>query len=138
MYEIPSKIEGERFDLFDLEKALKPIGYSIGGNWDYDRGFFDYKIDDSNGDQYLRIPFIAVDGQLDAPKCTVAMGRPFLLLHQYEAGLDEEVDSGVFTASFNQFQEPEKKDAPVPERFIEVGREMVAEVERLLLGLSND
>ena len=39
MYEIPTKIEGKQYSLYKLEEALKPIGYSIGGGWDYDQGY---------------------------------------------------------------------------------------------------
>lgn len=133
LIEIPSKIEGRNYQLYELEKKLKPIGYSIGGNWDYDRGSFDYKIDDSDGYQFLRVPFYAVDGQLDSPGCTVAFGRPFLLSHQYEDGLDNEVDSSNLTASFNQFQEPENKDAAVPEKYLDIGKMLVSELESFLI-----
>ena len=73
MIEIPSSVEGKQFDLYKLEQKLKPIGYSIGGNWDYDHGAFDYKINDEVGYQFLRLPFSAIDGQLDANNCTVEL-----------------------------------------------------------------
>lgn len=133
MIEMPSRVEGKEYRLYDLEQLLKPIGYSIGGNWEYDHGYFDYKIDDTNGYQFFRVPFHAVDGQLDTRGCTVAMDRPFLLSHQYEEGLDSEVDSGNVSASFNQFQEPENKDASVPDKYMEIGRALVSELESILL-----
>jgi YugN-like family len=133
MIEMPSRVEGKEYRLYDLEQRLKPIGYSIGGNWDYDHGYFDYKIDDTNGYQFFRVPFEAVDGQLDSNGCTVALGRPFLLSHQYEDGLDNEVDSSNASASFNQFQEPENKDAKVPDKYMEIGRALVSELEMILL-----
>lgn len=133
MIEIPSKIEGNTYQLFELEKVLKPIGYVIGGGWEYDHGSFDYKIDDDGGYHFLRLPFQAVDGQLDSRGCTVSFGRPFLLSHEYEDGLDDEVDSGNFTASFNQFQEPENKDASVPNKYVDIGKSLVSEVESLLI-----
>ena len=105
---MPSTIEGKHFDLYKLEQTLKPIGYSIGGNWDYDHGAFDYKINDEVGYQFLRLPFTAVDGQLDARNCTVELGRPFLLSHIYQIGLDDHIgDAGTL----NQFSEPVDKDA---------------------------
>lgn len=133
MIEIPSKIEGLHFDLYKLEQLLKPLGYSIGGNWDYDHGSFDYKIDDEEGYQFLRIPFRAIDGQLDSPGCTVMVGRPYLLSHQYQDGLDDQAFVGNTFASFNQFSEPVNKDARFPEKYVDIGKSLVNEFETALL-----
>ncbi|WP_153126555.1 YugN-like family protein [Peribacillus tepidiphilus] len=133
MIEIPSQIEGKTFTLYDLEKMLKPAGYDIGGNWDYDHGYFDYKIDDKKGYQFLRIPFRAVDGQLDSRGVTVELGRPFLLSHEYQRGLDDNASAGSFSGSFNQFSEPQDPDATFPEKYIDLGKELVRELETHLL-----
>ncbi|GIN61984.1 hypothetical protein J27TS8_19770 [Robertmurraya siralis] len=132
MIEVPSSIEGKEYHLDDLERLLKPIGYSIGGNWDYDHGFFDYKMDDKEGYQFLRVPFQVVEGQLDSSVCTVKLGRPFLLSHQYEGGIDEEAEVGNITATINQFQSPENKDALFPRQFLEMGQVLVSELESIL------
>ncbi len=100
MIEIPSQLEGRQFDLYKLEQKLKPVGYSIGGSWDYDHGSFDYKISDDGGYQFLRLPFTAVDGQLDARNCTVELGRPFLLNHVYQEELDDHAQSGNIQGGF--------------------------------------
>jgi hypothetical protein len=133
MIEIPSKVEGKQFDLYKLEQKLKPIGYTIGGNWDYDHGAFDYKLNTAEGYQFLRVPFTAVDGELDVRNCTVEIGIPYLLAHEYEAGIDEQVNSGTFSGTFNQFQEPTNKDADFPHPLIDKGKALVAELEALLL-----
>jgi hypothetical protein len=133
LIEIQSELEGKHFDLFKLEQLLKPLGYSIGGNWDYDHGAFDYKIDDEVGYQFLRLPFKAIDGQLDSKSCTVSLQRPFLLSHKYQRGIDDHAEIGNASAAFNQFQEPVDKDASFPEKYIEVGRSLVREVESALL-----
>lgn len=133
MIEIPSKLEGQSFKLYFLEKEMKPLGYSIGGNWDYDHGSFDYIIDDEVGYQFLRVPFKAVDGQLDSQNTSVQIGRPFLLAHKYQIGLDDNVHIGNFTASFDQFQEPQDKDATFPEEYIELGKSLVKELETILV-----
>ncbi|MBB5324413.1 hypothetical protein HNQ34_001506 [Anoxybacillus tepidamans] len=133
MIEIPSTLEDKTFRLYKLEEVLKPLGYVIGGNWDYDHGSFDYKIDDENGYQFLRIPFEAVDGQLDANGTTVKLGRPYLLSHQYQLGLDDDVRTGNIAATFNQFAEPQDPDAQFPEKYISVGRALVKQLEDKLL-----
>ncbi|UQD53157.1 hypothetical protein C0971_14855 [Bacillus methanolicus] len=133
MYEISSRIEGKHFELYKLEQLLKPLGYSIGGNWDYDHGSFDYKIDDEAGYQFLRIPFRAIDGQLDSHGCTVMVGRPYLLSHIYESGLDDHAIVGNTFASFNQFSEPVDKDAGFPETYVNIGKSLVNELESVLL-----
>jgi hypothetical protein len=135
MIEIPSKIEGKHFDLYKLEQKLKPNGYAIGANWDYDHGYFDYKINDEGGYQFLRVPFRSIDGQLDARNCTVELKRPFLLFHKYQDRLDDHADIGNLSASFNQFQEPADKDAGFPEKYIDVGKSLITELETIL---SND
>ncbi|MDQ0198828.1 YugN-like family protein [Neobacillus ginsengisoli] len=133
MIELSSKVEGKQFDLYKLEQKLKPIGYAIGGNWDYDHGAFDYKINDEEGYQFLRLPFTSIDGQLDARSCTVKLGRPFLLSHKYEAGLDDQGSTGTFSGTLNQFQEPVDKDASFPDRYIDIGKTLVQELETILL-----
>ena len=133
MIQLPSKVEGLQFDLYKLEQKLKPIGYSIGGNWDYDHGAFDYKLNDEEGYQFLRLPFSVVDGQLDARNCTVELGRPFLLSHLYEGNLDDDASTGTFSGSINQFQDPIDKDASFPKKYIENGKNLVSELEMLLL-----
>ncbi|MDQ0270909.1 YugN-like family protein [Cytobacillus purgationiresistens] len=133
MYEIPSRIEGKQYHLFKLEQKLKPNGYSIGGNWDYDQGAFDYKIDAQDGYHFLRVPFKAIDGQLDTSNCTVELGRPFLLSHIYQDGQDDHANVSNFTASLNQFSEPVDKDAKVPEQYIDTGKSLVEELEEILL-----
>jgi hypothetical protein len=133
MIEIPSEIEGKHYSLYNLEQLLKPKGFHIGGNWDYDHGSFDFKINDEEGYQFLRIPFTAVDGQLDSRGVTVKLGRPFLMNHLYQSGLDDNAASGNLAASFNQFSEPQEKDAEFPEKYIQFGEQLVRDIESLLI-----
>ena len=132
MIEISSNLVGKQFDLNKLERLLKPKGYVIGGNWDYDQGSFDYKMAEQDGYQFLRIPFTAIDGDIDSHHCTVLMGQPYLLSHLYQGGLDDHAHSDNSSATFNQFQEPANKDASMPENFQEVGKKLVQEIEVLL------
>jgi hypothetical protein len=103
MYQIPSKLEGERFPLFKLEKLLKPKGYTIGGNWDYDQGYLDYKMANDKGYQFLKIPFTPLQGQaLDYEGTAVELGTPFILSHVYQNHLDDHAYTSNISGSFNQ------------------------------------
>lgn len=133
MIELTSSVVGKKYDLYKLEQILKPLGYSIGGNWDYDHGSFDYKIDVEDGYQFLRVPFKAIDGQLDSRNCTVELQTPFLLSHQYEEDVDlDHSEIGNVSAMFNQFQAPVNKDADIPTENIEKGKVLVKELEEAL------
>ncbi|KYG28303.1 YugN-like family protein [Priestia endophytica] len=133
MIELQSNLEGRVFKLHELEETLGSLGYIIGGGWEYDQGSFDYKIDDKVGYQFLRLPFQAIDGQLDAPGATVRFMTPFLLSHKYQIGLDDHVHVGNTKSSFDQFQEPQDPDASFPKEYIPLGQELLREAEQRLL-----
>lgn len=130
MIQLPSSVENRKSTLIELENILKPMGYAIGGNWEYERGFFDYKIDDNNGYVFLRLPFHATKGEIGDRGVEVALGRPFLLAHQYEDNLDDQVMG--YSAMLNQFSEPTDKDADIPEKYLEIGKKLVRELEEAL------
>lgn len=52
MLKINSKIEDATLTLYELEQLLKPLGYNIADNWDYNHGYFDYKMADDPGYVY--------------------------------------------------------------------------------------
>ncbi len=131
MIEIPSAIEDKIFMLPYLEEELKPLGYVIGGNWDYNHGSFDYKMAEENGYQFLRVPFEVVDGQLDLAEedAKVKLKRPYLLSHEYESGLDDTTS----VSPLNQFASPKNPDATFPKEYIQIGKDLVNDLERTLL-----
>ncbi len=129
---LSSHLAGSVYPLFELESKLKPLGFMIGDNWDYDHGYFDYKIKEGDGYLYVRVPFETIQGSLDQDDAIVEMGTPFLLNHKIRLGIDETAESGNITASFNQFQTPVDKDAPVNERYIEQGQILIDQVESAL------
>ncbi|WP_332695678.1 YugN-like family protein [Halalkalibacter lacteus] len=139
MIAFQSAVEGKEIKLKELEDKLKPLGYDIGGGWEYDHGYFDYKIDEDNGYTFLRLPFQAIDGELDKRGVTVKLGKPFLLNHKYQEGLDDNPDvfNGLFrmayNSSFNQFQEPVDKDAEVNQKYMPTARSLIEEMELTLL-----
>jgi hypothetical protein len=133
MISLSSKIQNQTYPLNELEHLLKPLGYDIGGGWEYDYGFFDYKIDDEAGYTFLRVPFKAVKGQLDQNGAVVEIGEPYLLNHKYQRGLDDNAQVGNASASLNQFSEPVDADASIDERWIKIGEQLVQELENVLL-----
>jgi hypothetical protein len=139
MIALQSEVEGKEIKLKDLEDKLKPLGYDIGGGWEYDHGYFDYKIDEEEGYTFLRLPFQAIDGELEQRGVTVRIGKPFLLNHKYQEGLDDNPDvfNGMFrmayNSSINQFQEPIDKDAEVNQKYMPTARSLLQELELTLL-----
>ncbi|MCT2535858.1 YugN-like family protein [Aquibacillus koreensis] len=133
MIPITSELENHVLPLYEIEKRLKPLGYVIGGNWDYEQGTIDYKMADDDGYQFIRIPITAEQGLLDSPGVIVRLGTPYILTHKYEAGIDTFADNGVLQGSFNQFQEPVEPDAEVPDKYVEKGKKLIEHVEHLLL-----
>lgn len=133
MYRIPSKIEGKQFPLYKLEQILKPNGYSIGGGWDYDQGYFDFKMSNDGGYHFLRVPFTPVNGQLDTRGVVVQLGTPFILHHVYQDGIDEQGDVGAVAATVDQFAEPKDEDGEIHKKYIDFGKELVRELELILL-----
>ncbi len=131
---IQSNLEGYTYALFKLEETLKPLGYSIGGNWDYDKGCFDYKIDEEDGYQFLRVPFTAVEGELDVPGVMVRLETPYLLSHVYQDELDDQVNTlAAGTSGLDQFAEPKEADGNIKRKYIDIGKVLVQELEQRLI-----
>ncbi|ABS23713.1 YugN-like family protein [Bacillus cytotoxicus] len=134
MIPIQSDLEGRLYALYQLEETLKPLGYNIGGNWEYDKGCFDYKLDEEDGYQFLRLPFTAVEGELDVPGVVVRLGTPYLLSHVYQDELDDQVNMfAAGTSGLDQFAEPKDADGHIKRKYIEIGKAFVQEIERHLI-----
>lgn len=79
MIHVPSRLPGESFSLYHLEETMKPLGYVINGNWDYDHGYFDYKIDNRDGYTFLRVPFTAEKSKAGSARRCGENGRSISL-----------------------------------------------------------
>ncbi|EJR48991.1 hypothetical protein IIM_03770 [Bacillus cereus VD107] len=130
MIPIQSNLVGRTYALYKLEEVMKPLGYSIGGNWDYDKGCFDYKIDEEDGYQFLRVPFTTVDGELDVPGVVVRLETPYIISHVYQDELDNEVNTLAAGTSLDQFAEPKDPDGDVKRKYIDIGKVLVQELEK--------
>jgi len=132
MIQIESSLEGYTTTLYKLETVLKPLGFSFGGGWEYDHGFFDYPISKEGSYYYVRLPFTATEGELDREGVEVKIGTPFLLGHQYEDGIDKDGEVGNISATFNQFQSPKDPDTDIPEEYSEKGKAILQRAEQAI------
>ncbi|MES5864242.1 YugN family protein [Bacillus cereus group sp. RP32] len=132
MIPIQSNLEGRTYALYKLEEIMKPLGYNIGGNWDYDKGCFDYKIDEEDGYQFLRVPFTAVNGELDVPGVIVRLETPYILSHVYQDELDDHVNT-LMAGTMDQFAEPKDPDGDVKRKYINIGKVLMQELEKHFL-----
>ncbi|GAK13759.1 YugN family protein [Geomicrobium sp. JCM 19039] len=133
MLELQSRISGVELSLSELEKKIEPLGFSMGGNWEYDHGYMDYQMDDDGqGYTFLRIPFSTVVGEIGSGHAEVVIGTPFLLAHRYESGIEHDGIT-AYSAVFNQFSSPEEKDAYVDQKYVREGVLLVREVEEKLV-----
>ncbi|BCU82895.1 hypothetical protein JIR001_26780 [Polycladomyces abyssicola] len=124
-------IENVQGRFADVESLLDKEGFQLGGAYEYDHGYFDKALDrESDAHQsYLRVPVSSVKGRIGDPNATVKLGRPFVLRHEFQAGPDDRVNTGVFSGLIDQFQEPAVKDAPVDEKWIDRAQSALRELE---------
>ncbi len=134
MISLNSSLTDSVFSMSELDEELKTFGFHLSDNWDYEHGYYDYLLADDEGYHFLRIPFTVTTGTLDSPddNSLIRISEPFVLSHIYQDGLDDQVKEGNFRAVFDQFQEPKDKDGKVPEQYIQMGRELLSQVEHNL------
>ncbi|RPF50289.1 YugN family protein [Aquisalibacillus elongatus] len=134
MKQLESGIDNQMFDFDELENILKRLDFVIGGNWEYNHAYFDYKIEsDTEKYVFLRIPVSTEIGSLDEPDTQVRIGKPFVLAHRFESGTDQQGISNNATGTFNQFAAPEDPDAEVDAQYVEEAEQVLQKVERALL-----
>lgn len=121
--------------MFDtLREVLREDQFTL-SNWEYEYGYFDKQLDEK-AMVFLRLPIDTVSGQLDDPAAVVQFGKPFVLKHVYQTGSDPDIGfaSGpAIAASFNQFQEPQDKDAQVEDDYVEMAKQIVRRLEQKLV-----
>jgi hypothetical protein len=134
MYPIDSRLTSQVQEFAPFRRAVEPLGFVIGGNWEYDRGSFDCALDKADK-VWLRLPFEVAHGNLDSESeeidAKIRFGRPYVLNHVYNEGLDPEAEPRPLGAVLDQFSEPSNPDAAVDRRWIEEARRKLAEVEAI-------
>lgn len=132
MLKLETKLEGQVASFGVVSNCIEELGYHLGGNWDYENGCFDHILCQEGGESiYIRIPFIALVGEIDNFNATIRFGTPYVIKHVVNIGLDSEGSSLLDATGFSQFQKPLDKDGKIVDknRWIHAGE---VAVENLL------
>ncbi|WP_202080293.1 YugN family protein [Caldalkalibacillus salinus] len=113
----------------DIRQFFHEHGFDEGGNWEYDHGFFDKKLADNPGYLFIRVPVMVKEGEFGDDEALVRLGKPFLLRHKYQIGLDDYVDVDVLDSSINQFSEPQDSDASIETEEVEKSKKIIQKLE---------
>ena len=135
MIQLQTELEGMTAYFGDLKYRIASLGYTIGSNWDYDKGSFDHILSREEGETiYLRIPFTVTEGMLDEYEALIQFQAPYVIKHVVNFGLDKDENSLLTTSGFNQFQDPLDKDGQITNKnhWEHAGEEAVAKVVRLV------
>ncbi|GAB4073804.1 YugN-like family protein [Barrientosiimonas marina] len=117
MLKLDTKIEGKKAYFGDVYRAFRSNGYSLCGNWEYDRGKFDMILCREDAETiYVRIPFDVIDGELDSAKAYLEFRTPYVIKHVVNTGLEWEENALLSTTGFNQFQTPLDRDGNITDK----------------------
>jgi len=135
MIPVNSSLENMIQDYIHMKSELDKLQFSLGGNWDYDGGSFDKFLDDRRT-VWLRIPFEITKGEFDGEatdiNASIQMGKPYVLKHLYQEGLDGAAQIRTYGALIDQFQEPTDRDAEIEPQWVEKGKMIIEQVEQQL------
>ncbi|PKR78510.1 hypothetical protein CEY16_01780 [Halalkalibacillus sediminis] len=85
-----NEIEGIVIAQEPLTYTMNKNGFVLGGQWDYERVTYDYKINspEKNITYYIRVNGLAVDGDVDKGGAIVKLMAPLLGKHYYPHGVE--------------------------------------------------
>ncbi|RAL25569.1 YugN family protein [Thermoflavimicrobium daqui] len=133
MISIPSAIEGYQNSFKEIQSSFEEEGFSLGGGYTYDHGYFDHPLDweERHGYRYyLRIPTQAIQGELDQPNTKVKLGRPFVIKHEFLTDNDPTANSGLLTGFVSQFSKPiSVEDHEIDQKWIERAQNLLHQLE---------
>ncbi|WP_409344891.1 YugN family protein [Paenibacillus sp. MBLB4367] len=136
MIPLSSKLENVEDAFVNVYAYLGDEQFSLGGNWDYDHGFFDRNLDEEQK-VWLRLPFQVthgtMEGESDQSDAVIKFGQPFVLKHVYNEGLDNRAEAKVLGALVDQFQKPVDSDAEVEPGWVRQAEDVLREVEKGML-----
>ncbi|MFC0213022.1 YugN family protein [Paenibacillus chartarius] len=132
MKPLQSRLEHQEESFDRVRDVLTGFQFNIGGNWDYEHGYFDRSLDEAHK-VFLRIPFQATRGVIDAESAQtgarVELGQPFVLKHVYNEGLDPEAEVEVMGGLVDQFSAPLDPDAEVEQKWVTQASQLLEQVE---------
>lgn len=134
MIEFDSAIEGKKAYFGFIRDQFEEFGCSFCSNFEYHEGKFDSILSRRNGETiYLRMPFYVIDGELDHSSAYIQFGKPFVIKHVVNLGLDYDGHSLVTaTSGLSQFQDPLDQDGYIRDksRWVKAGEEKIEEILR--------
>jgi hypothetical protein len=134
---INSEIAGRVAKYGDIKEYFEKEGFILGGNWDYEGGYFDKELSQDIGETvYLRIPVMVEQGMLDDAEALVKFGTPFVVKHVVHTGSEEDQEQNAFmdqtglSPLLNQFQTPIDTDGDIdmPEYWVEKSQEAINKI----------
>ncbi|HZG56848.1 YugN family protein [Paenibacillus sp.] len=132
MISLESELTNRELDFAELKDKLERQQFTLGGNWDYNQGCFDRRLDGEKQTVWLRIPFEVSHGQIDPdapqPGTRVVVGTPYVLRHLYNDGDDHDAHLYLLTATVNQFQAPVDPDASVSPEYVTKAKDVLRAV----------
>lgn len=133
MKSLSSSLEQVQESFDSVRDHLHEFEFALGGNWDYDHGYFDRYLDEAHK-VWLRIPFQVVAGSLDgdseATDAVVKIGTPFVLKHVYNEGVDHKAEAETMGALIDQFQTPVDADASIEDKWMNEASALLQKVEK--------
>jgi hypothetical protein len=135
---VSSDIVGKQAVFGEIEGSFSSQGFTLGGNWNYDAGYFDTELERDQAETiYLRLPIEVVDGALNEPEARLRFGQPLLVRHVIQ---DENASDSLplvdqlpaeANAFVNQFQSPVETDGEIRDqaRRMEMAKQAI---ERIL------
>lgn len=137
MIPLESRLENREFKFVDVRGVLGELGFALGGGWEYDGGSFDRVLDGEKREMWLRLPFAATFGNIDAEQeendAVIRFGKPYALRHVYQDGVDAGVGMRLAAGLVDQFAAPEDPDARISPEWAERAAEMLRVAESALL-----
>lgn len=132
MIQFESSIEGKKAEFGYIRDSFERFGCSFCSNFEYHEGKFDSILHRKDGETiYLRMPFRVIDGELDHHSAYIEFGRPFVIKHVVNFGLDYDENSLLtVTGGLSQFQEPIDKDGEIKDKnqWVQAGEQKIDEM----------
>lgn len=121
MIPVPSEIEGKEATFGEIEESFQNEGFVLGGNWEYESGYFDAALEQEGGETiYLRLPVQVVKGELNDKEATLKFLQPLIVRHvvntkmTYDDSLPLVDQMPLATNNLvNQFQKPLEVDGDI-------------------------